>query len=217
MLDKSESHQGMKNFFRKNRVANMCELSSLLQTTSRMSVFRRLRELDYLSSYSHAGRYYTLRSVAKFDTAGIWSFNDIGFSKFGNLKETLVHMIDQSEAGKTHSELESQLDVRVHNTLLDLVCTKRIDREELNGKFLYLSADSKRSKRQVLQRSAFVDCSEPDWLTIEILAEVIRSHRIQIDPHAIAVQLNVRGVQITTLQVEEVLKQLEVKKTRDYR
>ena len=32
-----------------------------------MTVFRRLCKIDYLSSYTHAGRYYTLYEIARFD------------------------------------------------------------------------------------------------------------------------------------------------------
>ena len=60
----------LRTFFEKKRLAMLPEIYALLGTTSRMTVFRRLRELDYLSSFSHVGRYYTLPCVANFDPQG---------------------------------------------------------------------------------------------------------------------------------------------------
>ena len=36
-----------------------------------LTVFRKLRELDYCTSYSHRGRFYTLRELAEFDENGV--------------------------------------------------------------------------------------------------------------------------------------------------
>ena len=35
-----------------------------------MTIFRRLGELNYRSSYSHRGKYYTLDEVSEFDDLG---------------------------------------------------------------------------------------------------------------------------------------------------
>lgn len=35
-----------------------------------MTVFRKLRTIEYLSSYSHGGRFYTLLELAEFDARG---------------------------------------------------------------------------------------------------------------------------------------------------
>ena len=135
MLSKPDALNALRALFKKKRVAMLSEIFALLSTTSRMTVFRRLRELDYLSSFSHVGRYYTLPRVANFDPQGLWFFEDVGFSRFGNLKQTLVQLVEQSIAGKTHEELEKQLRLRVHNTLLDLVRSGRIAREMFEGVF----------------------------------------------------------------------------------
>jgi hypothetical protein len=40
-----------------------------------MTVFRRLRKIEYVSSYTHAGRYYTLYDIARFDSDGMAFFS----------------------------------------------------------------------------------------------------------------------------------------------
>ncbi|HPG30463.1 MAG TPA: hypothetical protein PLQ81_06720 [bacterium] len=38
----------------------------------KMTIFRKLKELSYITSYSHAGKYYTLNEIAKYNENGIW-------------------------------------------------------------------------------------------------------------------------------------------------
>ena len=61
-----------------------CPSKTALGTGS-ISVFRKLRELAYSSSYSHRGKYYTLDEIARFDAMGLWSFRSVWFSRHGTL------------------------------------------------------------------------------------------------------------------------------------
>jgi hypothetical protein len=217
MLSKPEALEALRAFFKKKQLVMLPDIYTLLGTTSRMSVFRRLRELDYLSSFSHVGRYYTLRTVANFDPQGLWFYEEVGFSRFGNLKETLIHLVDQSVAGKTHEELEKQLRLRVHNTLLDLVRSGKIVRERFEDVFLYLSIRIDRAQEQLVRRREGAGDSAqdilPDETVIEVLAEIIRNNRIQIDQSAILLRLAQRGIRITALQLNQLCTRLGLKKT----
>src|SRR5205823_15082515 len=72
----------------RNKIATLEELKQTLGTPVDVTVFRKLKPLDYLTSYSHRGRYYTLREVARFDDHGLWSKGDVCFSRFGTLLAT---------------------------------------------------------------------------------------------------------------------------------
>jgi hypothetical protein len=217
VLSKPDALKALRSFFKKNRLARLPDLYTLLGTPSRMSVFRRLRELNYLSSYSHAGRYYTLPSVAQFDSQGLWFYGQVGFSRFGNLKQTLLQLIDQSLAGKTHEELERQLRVRVHNPLLELVRSGTITREAFGGAYLYLSIRTDSANKQRARRhEGKLDSTEdvlPDGVVIEVLAEIIRSNRLHIDQDALVSQLAVRRIRTTASQLEQLCTRLDLKKT----
>jgi hypothetical protein len=217
MLSKPDALKALRGFFKKKQVAMLPDIYALLGTTSRMSVFRRLRELDYLSSFSDAGRYYTLPSVANFDPQGLWFYEAVGFSRFGNLKETVIHLVDQSVAGKTHEELEQQLRVRVHNTLLELVRCEKLTREAFEGVFVYLNRRTERAQQQLARRREGVGDSAqdvvPHGIVIEVLAEIIRGNRIQIDQRALLTRLAQRGVKISALQLQRLCTRLGLKKT----
>ncbi len=65
-MPKIDAHKKLENFIKSRRVVQMRDLFEVVQSTSRMTVFRRLSGVEYLCSYTHAGRYYTLFDIARF-------------------------------------------------------------------------------------------------------------------------------------------------------
>ena len=135
-----------------NKIATLDQLKQVLKTHSTMTVFRKLKALDYLSSYSHRGKYYTLNDIADFDDSGLWSYQSVWFSKHGNLIETAKEFIDKSTAGFTANELESVLHVQVKHPLLKLFKIRRIDRKKISGRYVYINAEPKKQKSQITVR-----------------------------------------------------------------
>ena len=217
-MPKINPQKKVENIFRKRRVVTMRDLCEVIGSFSRMTVFRRLREIEYVSSYTHAGRYYALYDIARFDSDGIWFYDDIGFSQNGSLKNTVTYLVHNGDAGKFHSDLERQLRVRVHNVLLDLVNSKQIKRIKFQGQYFYLSTDKARSTEQIEQRDKLsmqarripVYISEP--MVIEILAEVIRQSKRH--PHAdqVASALAMRGLPIAENDVMTVFDHYDIEK-----
>jgi len=217
-MPKVNFQKKVENLLRKRRVVTMSDLCEVIGSSSRMTVFRRLRQIEYVTSYTHAGRYYTLYDIARFDSAGIWFYDDIGFSKKGSLKKTVTYLVDRSDAGKFHFDLERQLRVRVHNVLLDLVKSKQIERRKFEGQYLYLSSDKEQSTKQIEQRDQLsmqarripVFISEP--MVIEILAEVIRQSKRHPRADQVASALAIRGLPIAEKDVMTVFDQYDIGK-----
>ncbi|MBC8509399.1 MAG: hypothetical protein H8D34_31500, partial [Chloroflexi bacterium] len=105
MLNKSDSNKALRKLFGRFSVADLDTLCKTLKTGSRMSIFRRLREIGYFSSYTHTGRYYILADIPQFDDYGLWIHQGIGFSQFGTLRATIVQLVNESPTGHTHMEL----------------------------------------------------------------------------------------------------------------
>jgi hypothetical protein len=219
VLSPEHSRRALRTLFRRQPIVELPLLLRTLQTESPMSVFRRLSALGYLSSYNHNGRYYTLDDVPEFDINGLWHFQGVFFSKQGTLKATSAHLIEVSEAGHTHGELEGVLRVRVHNTLLDLVRNKRIGRELLRGLFVYVSANAARAVSQIScrqERGGVVEESVPvasRASVVEILLEIIHGAQVVSDPADVHARLMARGVPVTWSQVEGVFQDHGLKKT----
>jgi hypothetical protein len=146
--------QALRSFFQRKQISTLEELKQLLRTTSTMTVFRKLKSLGYRTSYSHRGKYYTLAHIPQFDVQGLWFFRDVGFSREGTLLATVQRWVEQSPAGYTASELQAILDVEVKQPLLQLYRQKRVERQVIEGVFVYFSGQAGRQRQQRLQREA---------------------------------------------------------------
>ena len=154
MMPKSESIQLLKKYFKKNKIATMPELLDLLSATVRMTIFRRLSELGYLSSYSHKGQYYTLPSVILYNNEGLYHYGIISFSKYGNLKKTIIKLVESSSSGYTHEQLKELLKLELHDTLLVLVNAKQLSRQKIDGRYSYFSVSKSDAKKQLAKRQS---------------------------------------------------------------
>ena len=138
----------LRDFLREHWIATLAQLKRTLGTTATMTVFRKLKALDYRTSYSHRGQYYTLAELPQFDAQGLWSQEGVWFSRHGNLLQTAAHWVEQAPAGFTAAELQSQLHVEVKTALLQLYRRQEIHREELDGVYVYLATAAQRRQRQ---------------------------------------------------------------------
>lgn len=161
----------LKKLIVKNEMATMVEMKRAMGTTVDATIFRKLRELFYLRSYSHRGKYYTLPEVVRFNEQGLWLCRGVHFSKQGSLLNTIEHHVDYSMGGYFEYELESLLHVGVRVAVLKLLMDDRISRQKVSGRYLYCSPRMKKRKRQCSDRKkqqAIVDSAlEP--MSSEIL------------------------------------------------
>jgi hypothetical protein len=142
----------LRSFLHKHIIATMKQLKDALGTSVDMTIHRKLRQLAYLSSYSHQGKYYSLHELAAFDSWGLWQFDVAHFSKYGTLLNTAQTLIERSDKGYSLSELRSSLGVDVKETLLRLHQQHRVYREQIAGRYVYFSIDPKRRPQQHLLR-----------------------------------------------------------------
>ena len=137
---------------RRRKVVTLPELKHALGTQTTSTVFRKLASLAYRTSYSHRGAYYTLDETARFDADGLWSFRQVWFSRHGTLLDTVEAMVGASLAGYHADELEGVLHVAVKAPLVKLVRQARLDRQQVAGRWLYLSAEPAVRRRQLSAR-----------------------------------------------------------------
>ena len=142
----------VEEYFRRHRMASLQQLQEALGSPSQRTVFRKLDALEYLSSYSHRGKYYTLQSLASFDEQGLWSCQAIWFSRFGNLLETAEVFVDHSPGGYSAAELSEALHVECKHTLAELVRRGRLQRERIEHSYVYFSAQRAQCRRQRRER-----------------------------------------------------------------
>lgn len=172
--------KAVSRFFHKETIGTLGQLRAALGNPARSTIFRKLGELEYLSSYSHRGKYYTLRSIARFDPGGLWSCRAVRFSRFGNLLETAEALVESSRSGFTAAELRAVLQVKTKHALAQLVREGRLRRESIESVYVYFSSQRNVAREQqetymaqADQSSSALIVANPDLATEEAKAIIL--------------------------------------------
>jgi len=178
MKTTSISFEPLLSLFKKQKIATISELKEALGSDCSMTVFRKLRELEYITSCSHSGKFYSLQRIARFDHMGLWIFNSVLFSYYGTLGETLNALIEKANNGYTAAELENLLSIKPNGPLIELIGKKQVRREKISGIYVYFSKNNTERKQQELARKESMGHLEsirftPDVLLNEIKAAII--------------------------------------------
>ncbi len=156
MNQKKTKHEKVREFLIQNNIGTLDQIKGVLGTNSTMTAFRKLKFLNYLSSYSHKGKYYTLTSVPEFNENGLWSCDSIWFSKYGNLVETVKIFVDQSESGFSAKELSDALHVDVKQALLKNFKQNQLHRDRISRTYIYFSLIHEKKRQQIAMRNSEV-------------------------------------------------------------
>ena len=114
-----------------------------------ISVRGFLKQTGYFSSFTHNSKWYTLSSIPDFNKNGLWFYNDIGFSKHGNLKENILYFINRSHQGLSAKQLAGILSRACHPVLNHMYKNDTIERFKGGTEFIYVSSVPEKNKRQL--------------------------------------------------------------------
>jgi len=169
------STQPLLRLLRRTKIATLDQLSAALGSPSPITVFRKLDQLHYRTSYSHRGRFYTLDRIACFDDDGLWSHDSVWFSRFGTLVDTAAAFVNRSPSGYFVAELDRTLHVSVQDTLLQLVDHGRLARQQVSGLYWYCCADPGRRQRQLQARQAALASTVAFTKVLDSDSEVVKA------------------------------------------
>ena len=138
------------DFFQAQKICMMPELKAALGTSVDRTVRRKLKSLDYRTSYSHRGR--VTRWIGSHGGTG----KGCGFTRrltFGTLLKTVELFVMTSEGGYTAGELEAVLGVGVKEPLFRLMEQKRLERGT-GALYVYYAAAAEQAQAQRAYRQA---------------------------------------------------------------
>lgn len=168
----------------KAKVFTIGELSHALKC-SIPNARLKLKQWQTYTSYNQNGRFYALPQVPRFDHHGLWHHKNAAFSKHGNLKKTVVHLVTSAPAGLTGRQLGELLGLAPRSFLHHFRSCPRICREKHEGVYVYFADDPSVYKRQLQQRRsltsqpAVVAISDPE--AVMILVAIIKHHGISAE------------------------------------
>ncbi len=141
------------------------------------SVRRFLSRTGYYSSFTHNGKWYTLRAIPRFSRDGLWFYRDIGFSRAGSLTSTLIELTSRSAAGMTAEMLGEKLRCRCHTILVQLCRRGKLQRDKAGRCYVYLAADphTAAGQRRAMALKDLPPAPLPAEIAVLVLVAFIRS------------------------------------------
>jgi len=176
----------LKKLFKQKACWTMDDLCHSLGYAA-ISIRRFLKLVGYHSSFTHNSKFYTLSSIPAFNKNGLWFCDKVGFSRHGNLKQTILHFISHSSQGLSAKELEEKLSTPCHAVLNHLYKRNRIDRFKAGREFVYLSTDSTKNREQLaclqrgLEQSRKPEKGLSAQASVYVLAEFIKNPKASYD------------------------------------
>ncbi len=164
------------------KIMTIDALSTLLNSSVK-TARRRLKLWNAYTSYNENARYYTLPGIPEFDAHGLWIYNQVRFSRYGNLKNTIVHVVKQSTCGLDAAELADMLGMSVRSLLTSLQKHPDVKREKIQGRFVYFSAVEHDHTNQKEHRSGMPRSIQlpSDLEAIAILVETIKRPHLSVE------------------------------------
>jgi len=164
----------LKKMFKKSKVLTLSQVSKT-QDCSIRTVQRQFAAWAVLRSYNKNSRYYTLPEIPKFNVHGIWCYRDILFSKFGDLRQTVKHMILASEDGLSGNEIGDIVNLLPRSFMHHFREMEGVFREKHGGVYIYFPNDPTIYARQVIKRVQADDVKRiSDAIAIKILVGYIK-------------------------------------------
>jgi len=202
-MRQNEVQEYLKAIYGKEKVMTIRELIKRMML-SEITVRRRLKKSGALTSYNKNGKYYTLPHIPVFDSCGLWNYKDIRFSRYGNMHQTIIQLVNESRCG-LHAGTIGELIGYPPHSLLHKLCTKSlIKREKLHGRYVYFSIEnqlykSQRDKYETMQQQYSED-DMPCTTAVRLLMEKIK--RPKTAPSELARALQKENINISELQVK---------------
>jgi len=192
--------------FRRQKIITIAQLVQWLKC-SVITARRRLKNWQSYTSINKNGRYYTLPQIPVFDENGLWKYRTVFFSKHGNLKQTIVALITESEKGLSAVEIAKLVDLVPNSSFLSRIKSAAgIKREKHQGRFIYLSDHPQIYSRQKQRRASrqpavgFLSDSQ----AVEILVELIKHPDFGIEQ--LSAKVSKPGKQIDPAMVRRFLR-----------
>ena len=191
--------------FNKKTVLTLAQIMEI-DGCSASTAYRYLKKWKAINSFNQNGRCYVLKDSPRFDAYGLWTFNDIRFSKYGNLTKTIIGLVENSEGGMNASEISVLVGYEVHSILKNLIAQESLMRLKKPGGYVYISSDQKLRETQekyILDQETLLAEQLPLEKAVAVLVEKIKNPALEATE--LAALLHRRGTSIQANDISSFL------------
>jgi hypothetical protein len=142
--------------------------------------------------------------VPRFDENGLWFYEDVVFfCRYGNLRNTVVRLINNSPSGLTGNEIGKLVRLSPRSFLHHFRKVGGIHREKREGVYVYFSDDPLRYKDQVRQRSEVLSGTQKSLTegdAVVLLSALIRHHGISEEEIMALPEIKARKISVWVIR-----------------
>ena len=199
----------------KNIIMTVDEIATKC-SCSRRTVFQKLQKHDYITSYNKNKRFLALRKNIEFNENGIGTYKYVKFTIWGNVKKTIIALIDKSLNGYTAGEINNLLEIRTNKQLSELVRSGGIIRlkEGRNQYYFSKAIDTQRKQIDLMTQKQMEKHSDTATLSkntvIKILVTIINER--EMDSNRLQKLLHQQGTKVSVELIELVNLTYNIKK-----
>lgn len=206
-MKQNEVKKYLRTIYGSEKVMTIKDLKKRMMV-SEITVRRKLKESGAITSYNKNSKYYTLPHIPVFDSYGLWNYNGIRFSKHGNMHQTIIQLINESRYGLHAGTICELIGYPPHSLLNKLYNKSLIEREKLQGRFVYFSMEeqlykSQRDKYETIQEQ-FSQDDMPCTTAVRLLIERIKRPKSNLSE--LARTLRKENINISELQAKRFFK-----------
>jgi len=118
---------------------------------SDVTLRRDIRRIKGITSYTHQGRFITLKGIPKFDNNGIWFYRKVGFTKYKNSLELIVHLINSSAEGLSREQIQEILKIQIYQQIQTLLKRNELYRSKIGNRYIYLPEELAKNQKKRMQ------------------------------------------------------------------
>ena len=192
----AETNKKTQQILKREKVFTMERLVSILKCSSRTAQ-TKLKQWRTYTSYNQNGKYYTMPTIPRFDVNGLWRYENKYFSRHGNLKKTVIHLIHNSESGLSGDQIGKLIGLSPRSFLHHFSGLPEIRREKKEGVYVYFSGDPQKYTQQMSNRMTPLHHTAQaltDADAIMILVALIKHHNITIKDIIALPEVKTRGL-----------------------
>ena len=150
MANTNERQILVENIIRSKKIQTFEQILKHV-SCSEVTLRRDIRRIKGITSYTHQGRFITLKDIPKFDNNGIWFYRKVGFTKYKNSLELIVHLINNSTEGLNREQIQEILKIQIYQQIQTLLKRNELYRSKIGNKYIYLPEKLAKNQKKRLQ------------------------------------------------------------------
>jgi DeoR/GlpR family transcriptional regulator of sugar metabolism len=222
MVDTDERQIFVETIIRSKKIQTFEQI--LKQVNCSEATLRRdIRWIKGITSFTHQGRFVTLKDIPKFDKNGIWFYRKVGFTKYKNSLELIVHLINNSKEGLNREQIQEILKIQIFQQIQTLLKRNELYRCKIGNKYIYLPEQLARNQKKRLRLLSannveeYYDAMVSSSDLVALLKAVLIEKKIKIDVKNLKRFAQKYSLKIPLKKVEQLLLKYNLTEKKSHR